>query len=346
MSRTLAFTIGDPSQIAEARRAAVALAAGLGFTETEAGRVAIVATEMARNLVAHATRSRQFLLRALRESAWDASGSPAPAGVEMIALDKGPGIANIAQCMRDGHSSAGTPGTGLGAIFRLAGVCDIHSVRDAGTALLAQVWRTPGPPPREPGWTEVGAACVPKPRETHNGDNWAVRRESGRTVLLVADGLGHGQFAAAASDAAVAAFEAHPGLPPAGIIEVVHAALRSTRGAAVGALEMDPTKGVARFAGVGNIAGTILTEDQRKALVSHNGTAGGEIRRIEEFRYPWLKDAVAVVHSDGLSGRGGPDDYPGLSAKHPGIIAGVLYRDLARGTDDVTVVVAKRSSVG
>ncbi len=338
MNKTLALTIGDSSQVAEARRAAVALAMGLGFTETEAGRVAIVATEMVRNLVTHATEGRQFLLRALR---CDES-----AGVEMMALDRGPGIANIAQSMRDGHSTAGTPGTGLGAVFRLSTATDIHSLRGTGTALLAQVWRSPGPPEAAPNAAAVGGVCIAKPGELYNGDSWAVREVGGRTLLLVADGLGHGEYAAEASDAAVAAFEAHPALSPASGVQAIHAALRNTRGAAVGVVELDSAKEVARYAGVGNIAGVILSDDGRKALVSHNGTAGGEVRRIDEFVYPWQRGAILIIHTDGLLTRRGLDDYPGLPLRHPSLIAGILCRDFARGTDDVTAVVAKMPAAG
>jgi len=338
MNRTLALAIGDSSQVAEARREAVALAMGLGFSETEAGRVAIVATEMVRNLVTHASEGRQFLLRALR-----CDGST---GVEMMALDKGPGIADIAQSLRDGHSTAGTPGAGLGAVFRLSTATDIHSLRGVGTALLAQLWRSPGPPEAAPGAAAVGGVCIAKPGELYNGDSWAARHVGGRTLLLAVDGLGHGEHAAEASDAAVAAFEAHPALSPANGVQAIHAALRNTRGTAVGVVELDSAKEVARYAGVGNIAGVILSGDDRKSLVSHHGTAGGEARRVEEFAYPWPRGALLIFHTDGISTRWGLGDYPGLSLRHPSLIAGVLYRDFARGTDDVTVVVARRPAAG
>ncbi len=337
MNKTLALAIGDSSQVAEARRSAVALAVGLGFTETEAGRVAIVATEMVRNLVTHAYAGRQFLLCALR--------CDGATGVEMIALDKGPGIADIAQSLRDGHSTAGTPGTGLGAVFRLSTATDIHSLRGVGTALLAQVWRSPGIPEAAPDAAAVGGVCIARPGELHSGDSWAARDVGGRTLLLVADGLGHGEYAAAASDAAVAAFEAHPALSPASGVQAIHAALRGTRGAAVGVVELDAAKETARYAGVGNIAGVILSGEGGKSLVSHHGTAGGEVRRVEEFAYPWPRGAILILHSDGISTRWRLDDCPGLSLRHPSLIAGILYRDFARGTDDVTIVVA-RSAAG
>jgi anti-sigma regulatory factor (Ser/Thr protein kinase) len=338
MNRTLALAIEDSSQVAEARRSAVALTRGLGFTETEAGRVAIVATEMVRNLVTHASEGRQFLLRALR-----CDGS---AGVEMMVLDEGPGIADIAQSLRDGQSTAGTAGTGLAAIFRLSTATDIHSVRGVGTALLAQVWRSSGLPDAAPGAAAVGGVCIAKPGGLYNGDRWAMRRVGGATLLLAVDGLGHGEHAAETSDAAVAAFEAHPALSPADGVQAIHAALRNTRGVAVGVVELDSAKEVARYAGVGNIAGVILSADGGKSLVSHHGTAGGKVRRIKEFTYPWPRGAILILHSDGLSRRWGLNDYPGLLPRHPSLIAGVLYRDFARGTDDVTVVVARRPASG
>jgi hypothetical protein len=299
--------------------------------------VAIVATEMVGNLVTHASHERQILLRALP------SGDAA--GVELMTLDKGPGITDIAQALRDGHSTAGTPGTGLGAVLRLSSVTDIHSVRGMGTALLAQVWRGAAPPD-EGEDACVGGVCVPKSGETRCGDAWTERKVEGRRRLLLADGLGHGEHAADAADAALAAFAAHPELPPVALVEAIHVALRGTRGAAVGVVDLDPANDRARYAGVGNIAGVALVGDERKSLVFHHGTAGGEVRRIEEFGFAWPSGSLLIAHTDGLSTRWNVDDYPGLSRRHPSLIAGVLYRDFARGSDDVTVVVATRSAAG
>jgi hypothetical protein len=51
---------------------------------------------------------------------------------------------------------------------------------------------------------------------------------------------------------------------------------------------------------------------------------------------------LLVMHSDGLATHWNLDQYPGLVGRRPSLIAGVLYRDFARGRDDVTVVVAKK----
>ena len=263
----------------------------------------------------------------------------------MLALDKGPGIANAAQALRDGYSTTGSPGTGLGAMARLATLFDIHSVPGAGTVLLARLWSKPlsniRPPP-----LEVGALSLPKPGEVVCGDRWAVAWFPDRTLILVADGLGHGPGAAEAAMEAVQTFHERAALAPVAIVESIHAALRSTRGAALAVTEIAPSQEAIRFAGVGNISGVVLSSEGSRQMVSHNGTAGHSARRIQEFTYPWSSDALLVLYSDGLVSHLHPERYPGLLKHNPDLIAATLYRDYTRGRDDVTVVVARERQIG
>jgi hypothetical protein len=117
--------------------------------------------------------------------------------------------------------------------------------------------------------------------------------------------------------------------------------LRSTRGAALAIAEIDFEQQSVRFAGIGNIAASIFSFTEHRHLLSHNGTVGHEIRKIQEFSYPWYANGILIMHSDGLSSKWQIDRYPGLMQKHPSLIAGVLYRDFNRDRDDVTVLVAK-----
>ena len=80
-------------------------------------------------------------------------------------------------------------------------------------------------------------------------------------------------------------------------------------------------------------------------MVSHNGTVGHEVRKIQEFVYQWPKGGILVMHSDGLGTQWRLDRYAGLAVKHPSLIAGVLYRDFNRGRDDVTVLVAREDTL-
>jgi anti-sigma regulatory factor (Ser/Thr protein kinase) len=326
----LAFPVTDPSQVGEARRAAGSLARRLGFKEEEAGKLALVVTEAANNLVKHA-REGEILLCAL-----EVNGA---AGVEVLALDRGPGMDPV-RCLRDGYSTAGTPGTGLGAITRLANVFDIHSAT-SGTALLARVW-SGGRAPAETGGAETGAVSVPMAGEEVCGDAWAVQEApGGRQLFLVADGLGHGPLAAEAAREAVRLFRANSGLEPGQILQAIHAGLRATRGAAVALAAVDFQAERVCYAGVGNITGTVVSSGETQSMVSHNGIVGHQLYKVQEFAYPFPRGALLVLHSDGMTGRWRLDPYPGLVNRSPSLLAGVLYRDFKRGRDDATVLVTR-----
>jgi anti-sigma regulatory factor (Ser/Thr protein kinase) len=332
MIEPVALPILESSQASEARRMAMAKASRLGFNETDRGKVGIVVTEVANNLVLHA-RDGLLVLQAMEHNNI--------AGIEILALDKGPGIRNISECLRDGFSTAGTPGNGLGAISRISALFDIYSVLEVGTAVLSQLWASPNSAKQPDSNLEIGAVCLPKTGEEVAGDAWATEQYYGRTLLLVADGLGHGPLAAQASLEAVRIFRENVGKSPKEIVEAAHAALRSTRGAALAIAEVDFERQSVRFAGIGNIAGSILSLEGSNSMVSYNGTVGHEVRKIQEFVYPWPKGGLLIMHSDGLGTQWRLDRYAGLIARHPSLIAGVLYRDFNRGRDDVTVLIAK-----
>jgi serine phosphatase RsbU (regulator of sigma subunit) len=191
------------------------------------------------------------------------------------------------------------------------------------------------------GQLSVGAICKPMAGEMRCGDGWGCELLADRCILVLVDGLGHGTGAAAAAELAVASVRQHRAKAPAAIVENAHNALRATRGAALAVAEVDLAQRTLRYCGVGNISATIITGDNLRHLVSYNGTAGHEARKIVEFSYPWSANALLIMHSDGLMTRWNLQAYPGLLQRHPSLIAGVLYRDFVRGRDDVTVLAAK-----
>src|SRR5512144_1512541 len=194
MSVLQSLPITETSQIAEARRITTAAAHTLGFTDQDTGNVALVVTEAATNLVKHAVGG-QLLWRALERDHG--------AGLELLVLDRGLGITNVSACLRNGYSTAGSLGTGLGAIARLATEFDIYSLPSKGTALLARLWSGRSFIPRPTLALELGVICLAKPGEPICGDGWTQVAQADRQVLLLADGLGHGVYAAAAAQAAV-----------------------------------------------------------------------------------------------------------------------------------------------
>lgn len=334
VSDPISIPISDTSQVGEARRAAQAIAQSMGFDDVLSGQIGIVATELASNIVRHA-KSGEVVLRSI------AASETASAGFEILAIDRGPGIANLGQAFADGFSTGGTPGTGLGAAKRLSANLDIFTEPEKGTVVRAQFGVKPLPAVPV-GRMEVGAVCVPLAGETACGDAWAMSSDSGgRTVLIIADGLGHGIEAARASNLAIQTFRTVAHQPASQIITAIHAALRSTRGAAVAVAELFRNRRQILFSGVGNISAAIVGGGNVRHMTSHNGTAGVEARRIQVFEYAWPEDSLVVMHSDGLSTHWNLQQHPGLRFRHPGLIAGVLYRDHRRVRDDATVIVLR-----
>lgn len=325
------FQISERSEVGAARRAAVEMAESRGFDATQAGKVGLCVTEAATNIEKHAGTGR-IVLRALeRETV---------AGLEVLAIDRGPGIANLQASLRDGVSTAGSPGTGLGAMMRLADSFEAYAPAAKGTVVRLEIWAKPVPAAP----VEMGVICLPKSGETVSGDSWTTVTSKGRHGFLVADGLGHGPDAARASLAATRVLEARPDDEPAETIQACHRALAPTRGAAVAIAKIVADKG--SFAGVGNIACRLESGEVRRQLVSHNGTLGHMMRRVQQFDFPMPAGALLIFHSDGLATHWNLADYPGLAVRHPGVIAGVLYRDHERGRDDVTVLVVRSAAAG
>jgi anti-sigma regulatory factor (Ser/Thr protein kinase) len=334
VSTAVSISIEETSKTAEARRTAREMALALGMGETGAEHVAIVTTEACTNLLKHAGGGN-ILLQVAGD---DAEGVPF---LELLAVDQGPGMANLDACLRDGYSTASRPGQGLGAIQRMSKQSDIYTLPGKGTVVLARWW------PRPNGWKpangiHVGAVNVSKPGEDVCGDSWGAAWSDQELTIVVADGLGHGLEARLASVEAVRQLQENPELAPKPMLMRIHQALRSTRGAAVAVARINYAQGKVTFAGVGNVAGRIYSGPEgRQSLVSLNGTAGQQCDRVQEFSYPWPQNGLMVLYSDGLATATSLDSYPGLAARDPALIAGVLYRDFTRGRDDATVVVAK-----
>lgn len=324
--------VSESSQTGEARRRAVECAEELEFDEARRGAVAIAATEMASNLVKHAGKG-SILLQSIHDD-----GHPT---LRVMAIDRGPGIANVPQALADGHSTTGSMGTGLGAIRRLSDSFEIYSGPQVGTIIRADFRTLSARPGKEPARVEIGAVSEPITGEEVCGDGWAVRSTPGGMLMLVVDGLGHGMLANEAAQEAKRVLAETRSVEPHNIVVDVHAALKKTRGAAMAIAKLDLDNRVLKFAGVGNISASIVSAGSSRGLPSHNGTLGQVARRIQEFTYPWNAQDVLIMHSDGLATKWNLEQYPGIWSKHPSIIAAVLHRDFSRGRDDVTVFVAK-----
>ena len=311
--------IDDSSKVGEARRAAHTLA-NFEFSAEIAGKVSIAATELANNLLLHA-RGGELLIQVL--------GNEDSPVVELLAIDRGPGMDDVERCLRDGYSTAGTPGTGLGAVRRLATEFDIHSAPGEGTIVMARFGKTGG--------MRLGAVNRVVEGEIECGDAWSLRQDAQGFALFVVDGLGHGTFAAEAARVAVGAFEANPFAQPQDILVRANGLMSKTRGGAAASARVVGDQ--VSYCGVGNISGVLISHGKSQGLVSHNGTLGLNQRRTQQFEYRREPGAFLIMHSDGVSARWDLKHRADLLSRHPAIIAAALYREHGRERDDATVVV-------
>jgi anti-sigma regulatory factor (Ser/Thr protein kinase) len=335
----IVIPVTDSSQVSEARRAAAGLAREKAMNETIAAQLAIVVTEAATNVLKHGGGGSLLL------AAHQHSGIP---GIQVLALDKGPGMADVQRCLADGYSTAGSPGNGLGAIRRLAVLSDVYSGSGLGVVLMAWL---PNQPVRssdlagEAAVFETGAVCAAVLQEQVSGDAWMAQPRPGGMRVVVADGLGHGPSAAHAAHAAIDVASRDAQSSGSDLIESIHAALRPTRGAAVAAADINLQEGAVHFTGLGNIAGSVIMAGARRQMVSHNGTAGHQARKIQEFTYSWDPGSLLILHSDGIATHWSLDKYPGLMLRHASVIAGLLFRDFSRGRDDACIVVVRQRAI-
>lgn len=152
-----------------ARGTAAALGRRIGMGEQRTAELVLAVAELAGNITKHSVDG-SLLLRVVRNEA--------VAGVEVVAVDSGPGIADVASALRDGVSTAGTLGIGLGAVGRLADTFDVHSQPGVGTVQLARFW----PRPLHPsviGEPAVGGVTRAIGGEEVCGDAWAARADTG-----------------------------------------------------------------------------------------------------------------------------------------------------------------------
>jgi anti-sigma regulatory factor (Ser/Thr protein kinase) len=328
----VAFAMGDATSVGEARRHAAVLSARAQLDDVQAGRVAIIVTELGNNLVRHA--SGGFLLLAVYEERRE---------VEVLSIDRGPGIADVGRSLSDGFSTGGTPGTGLGAVRRLASDFHLHSAVPDGTIVVARV--RPADATRQTGAPAMAVAglSMALAGELVCGDAWAVALDGNAASVLVADGLGHGPDAAEASHAAVDVFAADPHGAPRTLLGAMHARLRSTRGAAVTLMQLDSATSTIRSSGAGNVAARVISGDSDKTVLTQHGTVGLQMRSPDEQALDWPPHALLVVHSDGLESRWSPQRLMPLLRRDPMLVAAVLLRDHSRGRDDATVVVVRRA---
>ncbi|HEX7316844.1 MAG TPA: ATP-binding protein [Pyrinomonadaceae bacterium] len=340
--------IKEEAHVGAARRGVRRFASAQGFSEDQLAEFDIVVQEIGTNAVRYATSGGCLH--------WSETLGEEK-GLELFYFDKGPGLYDLERALRDGVSSGGSLGTGFGAMRRLLDEFDAYSTvkgttrrlttaRRAtyGTALLGRKWVAPPTTEEQRARARrvtrrVGAWSRPRPGEETNGDAYFIREHGGETLLAVVDGLGHGRGAREATVAALDTLEQWEGEPLNELILATHDALRSTRGAVMGAVVLDHARESFTYAGVGNVEVRVLGATDPARPIPSNGTLGARLSQVRVWPHRWQEGTTLVIASDGISATWDANAYPGLTTKSPQLLAGVLLRDFGRSSDDATVLV-------
>lgn len=356
---TVAIRVADRSAVGAARRVARSMAASVHLGKAKAEELALAVSEAAMNQLRHA-RSGEILLSRLRDDDLPGHSIPGHAekqrsgGVEMLAVDDGPGIVKLGLalreevCLAEARTARGL-GIGLGSIRRLSDEFAIHAPPGVGTVVLARFWHgragnaDDSPEPLEPFALQIGAVSRARRGQSVCGDAWRLRRTGEHTYhLMVVDGLGHGRVAAIASRAALEGLrDTKAATPPCDVLTAAHEAAQGTRGAAALVIRLRALSGEIDVSGVGNVQGALWAGERWKGIASQPGTLGVAPARIRQTTYSLAAGDPFVVHTDGLSSKWLSGEFPGMRRLHPSLVAASLYRDFGHDHDDTTVLVGR-----
>lgn len=324
------------SDVAVARRAAQALATAIGFAEQGSEEVALAVSELATNLVKHA-RGGSLTLTSLVDGE--------RVGMQVTSQDRGPGIVDVEQALTDGFSTVGSLGYGLGAVNRIMDEFDITSRPGEGTHIVGRRWVRLTGLRALPHPLDCGAATKAHPLMTVNGDAFVLKQWSEGALVGVIDGLGHGQFAHRAAQAAWQYVESHFDQPLDMLFRGVGRACQATRGVVMALARFDvrPPLAVAQFtfASLGNIEARLCGSSQPANFMVRRGVIGLHAPRPVITEHHWEPGNVLILHSDGVATHWRWENFAHLARASATVIARQLLRTLARDNDDATVVVVK-----
>jgi anti-sigma regulatory factor (Ser/Thr protein kinase) len=260
--------------------------------------------------------------------------------IEIIAIDNGPGINDLNHMLMDGVSSSSTLGHGLGSIKRMSDFFSIYSLKGWGTILVSRLYKTDAR--TENRRIVVRGIVVPKPPEKVSGDGFTYKFSERYFKLLLLDGLGHGVEANKAVEEAYSTFKQCPASDPADIIRYMHPALKKTRGGVGTVVVYDREKDAYSVLGVGNISSKVMNNGDCKNVMPYNGIIGHNIPNTMTSHEISAKDyKFIILCSDGIKSRWDVAKYPLIQRYDPIIIAAAIYKDFARQTDDMSVVIVK-----
>ena len=336
--------LDEEANIGQARRAIRRCAADLDFNERQLAEIDIAVKEVGSNAIKFGRATGQIYFT-------ETDARLNPPGLEIIYVDKGPGIEDPALAIEDGYTTTGSMGAGLGAVKRMVDEFYIYSMVPSSTRRLSMYGRTNHGTAivvrkllneverqASSGQSRWGAFTRPQVGEESNGDGYIIKTFEDRQLVAIIDGLGHGEGARAATTAAIAAVEENSEASVEVMLRAAHEALRSTRGAVMGLAAIDYATRTVEYTGIGNTDFRVLGASKPLRFISLNGTLGSRLERVKVFKEQLPRAAIMVMSTDGISDRWDHESYPGLLGLDPQLLCGVVMRDYGRPNDDATIL--------
>lgn len=327
------MVISSPAEVIAIRRISKEMSKKIGFDNHAQEEIVLVVSELASNIIKYADRGIITLTPvSLSEQN----------GLMIEAVDSGSGFnENIA--LKDGFSSSGTLGFGLGAVNRMMDEFDIHTNENnqTGTRIICKRWLR-----SKSSFTgrcpfDVGVVSRPKSGETVNGDSFVIKHGNGQSLVAVIDGVGHGLLAHQAAQAARYYIESHSELPFIDIFRGVDRACRSSRGVVMALASIDWDSMKLSFASVGNIEVKVLGAQEKFKFIVRRGIVGKNAPNPVITENDWRLDYALALHSDGLSTHWSWDDFSHHSDRTAQFIAEQIHRTLKKDNDDTTLIIVK-----
>ncbi|HEX9781865.1 MAG TPA: ATP-binding SpoIIE family protein phosphatase [Opitutaceae bacterium] len=326
--------VSDLSDIGRAQRVAKEMATALGFDELRGEEIVLAASELASNLIRHARRGTLTMTPVT-----DAGRI----GMQVESLDSGPGIADVEQALTDGFSTGSGLGYGLGAVNRLMDTLDISSQQGAegGTRVTCTRWLRSEMTGLSPCPLDFGAATRAYPGMQDNGDAFVIKRWGAGALVALVDGLGHGNLAHRAAQAARQYVENHFDQSLADLFRGVGRACHGTRGVVMAIGLFDWAQERLTFASIGNVEARVHGKGKPPNFLIRRGIVGVNAVSPVVTEHPWDRNNTLVLHSDGLRTHWQWEDFPDLASMSASIAAQRLLHALAKDDDDATILVVK-----
>lgn len=345
-NQILTLLIEHESDVGICRRKSVSLAKQLGFDDVKTGEIAIMITELVTNVLKHGGRKGKILV-------CEAKSDDGLKAIEVWCCDSGPGIPDLEQALKDGFSNKVSLGIGLGSIRRFSDIFEINpcntpfngkdevnGLEEYNNCIHTLKWV---PSKKWIGSNRslcIGAASRGKPGERLNGDCYVVNHVSShKTIAAVLDGLGHGKEAHLASQLAKEQIILKAEQPLDILLNHVNAAIRGTRGAVIGLVQIDTDLNKAKYCGIGNIEGFIYSSKEKKNLLSYGGIIGHNMRTPRVFEFDFTPEDFLCLSSDGITSRWRFEDINWK--EHPQQNAEYLLNNFSRNNDDATVLIIR-----